>query len=60
VNCPVVVKDNANGEMIAIRSMVYLAVSHDYRVVNGSDSAQFLTTMKARLEERAFEASLGL
>jgi 2-oxoglutarate dehydrogenase E2 component (dihydrolipoamide succinyltransferase) len=55
-----VVKDNANGEMIAIRSMVYLAVSHDYRVVNGSDSAQFLTTMKARLEERAFEASLGL
>ena len=60
VKRPVVVKDNDSGEMIAIRSMVYLAVSHDHRVVDDSDAAQFLTTMKARLEEGAFEASLGL
>ena len=60
VKRPVVVKDNDSGEMIAIRSMVYLAVSHDHRVVDDSDAAQFLTTMKARLEEGAFEASMGL
>ena len=57
---PVVVKDSDGGEMIAIRSIVYLALSYDHRVVDGSDAARFLTTMKARLEEGAFESSLGL
>jgi pyruvate dehydrogenase E2 component (dihydrolipoamide acetyltransferase) len=56
----VVVKDSDGGETIAIRSIVYLALSYDHRVVDGSDAARFLTTMKARLEEGAFEASLGL
>jgi 2-oxoglutarate dehydrogenase E2 component (dihydrolipoamide succinyltransferase) len=60
VKRPVVVKDNDGGETIAIRSMVYLALSYDHRVVDGSDAARFLSTMKARLEEGAFEASLGL
>ena len=60
VKRPVVVKDRDGGETIAIRSMVYLALSYDHRVVDGSDAARFLTTMKARLEEGAFEASLGL
>ena len=60
VKRPVVVKDQDGGETIAIRSMVYLALSYDHRVVDGSDAARFLTTMKARLEEGAFEASLGL
>jgi len=56
----IVVKDSDGGETIAIRSMVYLALSYDHRVVDGSDAARFLTTMKARLQEGAFEASLGL
>jgi 2-oxoglutarate dehydrogenase, E2 component, dihydrolipoamide succinyltransferase len=60
VKRPVVVKDNDGGETIAIRSIVYLALSYDHRVVDGADAARFLTTMKARLEEGAFEASLGL
>ena len=60
VKRPVVVKDNDGGETIAIRSMVYLALSYDHRVVDGADAARFLTTMKARLEEGAFDASLGL
>jgi 2-oxoglutarate dehydrogenase E2 component (dihydrolipoamide succinyltransferase) len=60
VKRPIVVKDSDGGETIAIRSMVYLALSYDHRVVDGSDAARFLTTMKARLEEGAFEASLGL
>ena len=60
VKRPVVVKDNDGGETIAIRSMVYLALSYDHRVVDGADAARFLTTMKSRLEEGAFEALLGL
>ena len=48
------------GETIAIRSMVYLALSYDHRIVDGADAARFLTTMKQRLEEGAFEADLGL
>jgi 2-oxoglutarate dehydrogenase E2 component (dihydrolipoamide succinyltransferase) len=60
VKRPVVVKESDGGGTIAIRSMLYLALSYDHRVVDGSDAARFLTTMKARLEEGAFEASLGL
>jgi 2-oxoglutarate dehydrogenase E2 component (dihydrolipoamide succinyltransferase) len=56
----VVVKDRDGGETLAIRSMVFLALSYDHRVVDGSDAARFLGTVKARLEEGAFEASLGL
>jgi 2-oxoglutarate dehydrogenase E2 component (dihydrolipoamide succinyltransferase) len=60
VKRPVVVKDRDGGETIAIRSMVYLALSYDHRIVDGSDAARFLNTMKTRLEQGAFEASLGL
>ena len=47
-------------ETIAIRSMMYLALSYDHRIVDGADAARFLTTVKDRLEEGRFEASLGL
>jgi pyruvate dehydrogenase E2 component (dihydrolipoamide acetyltransferase) len=60
VKRPIVVKDQDGGETIAIHSMVYLALSYDHRVVDGAEAARFLTTMKGRLEEGAFEASLGL
>jgi 2-oxoglutarate dehydrogenase E2 component (dihydrolipoamide succinyltransferase) len=60
VKRPVVVNDADGGETIAVRSMVYLALSYDHRVVDGADAARFLTTMKARLEEGNFEADLGL
>jgi 2-oxoglutarate dehydrogenase E2 component (dihydrolipoamide succinyltransferase) len=60
VKRPVVVKDQDGGETIAIHSMVYLALSYDHRVVDGAGAARFLNTMKGRLEEGAFEASLGL
>jgi pyruvate dehydrogenase E2 component (dihydrolipoyllysine-residue acetyltransferase) len=60
VKRPVVVKDQDGGETIAIHSMVYLALSYDHRVVDGAEAARFLNTMKGRLEEGAFEASLGL
>ncbi|WP_147942239.1 2-oxoglutarate dehydrogenase, E2 component, dihydrolipoamide succinyltransferase [Microbispora sp. CSR-4] len=59
VKRPVVV-DTPEGEVIAVRSMVYLALSYDHRLVDGADAARFLTTIKHRLEEGRFEAQLGL
>ncbi len=60
VKRPVVVEDAALGEVIAVRSMVYLALTYDHRLVDGADAARFLVTVKNRLEEGAFEAELGL
>ncbi|HRC42340.1 MAG TPA: 2-oxo acid dehydrogenase subunit E2, partial [Tetrasphaera sp.] len=59
VRRPVVI-DADGTETIAIRSMMYLALSYDHRIVDGADAARFLTTVKDRLEEGRFEASLGL
>ncbi|MEO7982348.1 MAG: 2-oxoglutarate dehydrogenase, E2 component, dihydrolipoamide succinyltransferase, partial [Sporichthyaceae bacterium] len=56
----VVVDDPDLGETIAIRSMAYLALSYDHRLVDGADAARFLSTVKARLEEGSFESDLGL
>jgi pyruvate dehydrogenase E2 component (dihydrolipoamide acetyltransferase) len=56
----VVVDDPALGEVITVRSMVYLALTYDHRLVDGADAARFLLTIKDRLEEGAFETELGL
>jgi 2-oxoglutarate dehydrogenase E2 component (dihydrolipoamide succinyltransferase) len=56
----VVMEDPALGEVITVRSMVYLALTYDHRLVDGADAARFLTTVKDRLEEGAFETELGL
>ncbi|KJC65406.1 2-oxoglutarate dehydrogenase, E2 component, dihydrolipoamide succinyltransferase [Agreia bicolorata] len=55
---PLVVK-TSEGEAIAIRSTVYLALSYDHRIVDGADAARFLVAVKNRLEEGAFEGNLG-
>jgi pyruvate dehydrogenase E2 component (dihydrolipoamide acetyltransferase) len=60
VKRPMVVKGDDGGESIAIRSMVYLGLSYDHRIVDGADAARFLVTLKERLEGGAFEADLGL
>jgi 2-oxoglutarate dehydrogenase E2 component (dihydrolipoamide succinyltransferase) len=60
VKRPMVVKGEDGGETIAIRSMVYLALSYDHRIVDGADAARFLSTLKERLEEGRFESDLGL
>ncbi len=60
VKRPIVVTDASGQDVIAIRSMVYLALSYDHRLVDGADAARFLGTMKDRLEGAAFEAELGL
>src|SRR5450830_715536 len=60
VKRPVVMTDADGGEVIAIRSMCYLALSYDHRLVDGADASRYLATVKARIEEGAFESEVGL
>jgi 2-oxoglutarate dehydrogenase E2 component (dihydrolipoamide succinyltransferase) len=60
VKRPAVVNDPVLGEVIAVRSTVFLALSYDHRIVDGADAARFLVTVKERLEEGDFAAELGL
>ncbi len=55
VKRPVVINDKVLGEVIAVRDMMYLALSYDHRLVDGADAARFLGTLKARLEEGDFD-----
>ena len=59
VKRPVVVKQDGD-DAIAIRSMVYLALSYDHRIIDGADAARFLAAVKERLEEGDFESELGI
>ena len=56
----VVVTDAEGDDTIAIRHMMYLSLTYDHRLVDGADAGRFLQTLRARLEEGAFEADLGL
>ena len=58
VRRPVVI-DADGAETIAIRSMMYLALTYDHRIVDGADAARFLSTVKERLEEGRFEGARG-
>ena len=60
VKRPVVVQDAELGEVIAVRSMVYLALTYDHRIVDGADAARFLTSVRERLEAGQFHGELGL
>ncbi len=60
VKRPAVITTEAGDEVIAIRSMMYLFLSYDHRLVDGGDAARFLTHMKRRLEDGRFEGELGL
>jgi pyruvate dehydrogenase E2 component (dihydrolipoamide acetyltransferase) len=60
VKRPVVISDARLGEVIAIRDMMYLSLSYDHRLIDGAEAAQFLSTLKARLEEGDFGAEFGL
>ncbi|WAP50892.1 2-oxoglutarate dehydrogenase, E2 component, dihydrolipoamide succinyltransferase [Arthrobacter sp. ATA002] len=60
VKRPVVLTDAEGNDTIAIRSMMYLSLSYDHRLVDGADAGRFLQTLKARLEEGNFSADLGL
>ena len=55
-----VVVDDSGNESIGVRSICYLPLTYDHRLIDGADAGRFLTTIKHRLEEGAFEADLGL
>ena len=50
----------SGNESIGVRSMCYLPLTYDHRLVDGADAGRFLTTIKERLEEASFEGDLGL
>lgn len=57
---PVVVPDGLGGDAIAVRSMMYLSLTYDHRLVDGADAARYLSDVKARLEGASFESEVGL
>lgn len=57
---PAVVTDSDGNDSIAVRSLVYLALSYDHRTIDGADASRFLTDMKARLEAAQFDSNLGI
>jgi 2-oxoglutarate dehydrogenase E2 component (dihydrolipoamide succinyltransferase) len=59
VKRPVVVTDAHGNDSISVRSMAYLALTYDHRIVDGADAGRFLTAVKQRLEAGSFEAELG-
>ncbi len=60
VKRPRVIVDEFGNESIGVRSICYLPLTYDHRLIDGADAGRFLTTIKQRLEEGAFEADLGL
>ncbi|WP_128773148.1 2-oxoglutarate dehydrogenase, E2 component, dihydrolipoamide succinyltransferase [Actinomyces oricola] len=57
---PRVVQDPDGNESIAIRSVCFLSLSYDHRLVDGADAARYLMTVKKRLEDGDFAGELGL
>ncbi len=60
VKRPRVIVDSLGNESIGVRSVCYLPLTYDHRLIDGADAGRFVTTIKRRLEEGAFEADLGL
>ncbi len=60
VKRPRVIVDEFGNESIGVRSVSYLPLTYDHRLIDGADAGRFVTTIKRRLEEGAFEADLGL
>jgi 2-oxoglutarate dehydrogenase E2 component (dihydrolipoamide succinyltransferase) len=50
VKRPVVITDELGNDSIAIRPMTYLCMSWDHRALDGALAAQFLTTLRKKLE----------
>jgi len=46
-----VVLETSQGDSIAIRHMMYLSLSYDHRIVDGSIGASFLTAVARELEQ---------
>lgn len=60
VKRPVVATDEDGVDYIAIRSMCFLSLSYDHRLVDGADASRYLATVKKRLEDGDFDSDLGI
>ncbi len=60
VKRPAVIQDEDGQDVIAIRSICYLSLSYDHRLVDGADASRYLMAIKRRIEEGAFESEVGL
>jgi 2-oxoglutarate dehydrogenase E2 component (dihydrolipoamide succinyltransferase) len=60
VRRPRVIVDDTGNESVGVRSVCYLPLTYDHRLIDGADAGRFVSTIKHRLEEGAFEADLGL
>ncbi len=57
---PAVITGPDGEDVIAVRSLCYLPLTYDHRLVDGADAGRFVSAIRARLEEGAFETELGL
>jgi 2-oxoglutarate dehydrogenase E2 component (dihydrolipoamide succinyltransferase) len=57
---PKVITGPDGDDVIAVRSVCFLPLTYDHRLVDGADAGRFVTAIRERLEEGAFEADLGL
>ena len=48
VKRPMVITDENGNESIGVRSMCYLPLTYDHRLMDGADAGRFLTTIKQR------------
>ena len=60
VKRPMVIADADGNDVIAVRSMAYLALSYDHRSIDGADASRFLQAVRRRVEAGDFEGELGL
>ena len=57
---PVVITDEQGNDAIGIRSMMYLPMTYDHRLVDGAYAAQFLRDLKRNLETWPIDAYIAL
>jgi 2-oxoglutarate dehydrogenase E2 component (dihydrolipoamide succinyltransferase) len=51
VKRPIVVTDEAGNDSIAIRTMAYITLTYDHRLIDGADGSYFLQDVKKVLEQ---------
>jgi 2-oxoglutarate dehydrogenase E2 component (dihydrolipoamide succinyltransferase) len=54
---PVVITDEMGNDAIGIRTMGYLALSFDHRLIDGADADKFMASVKKALEKGDFDIS---
>lgn len=51
---PIVITDEDGNDNLAIKTMCYLAITYDHRLVDGADADRFMIEVKRTIEEDAW------